>query len=149
MNYSQRTFFKHIRLYDFVIKNAALNEEKLVRVPFAVPQLGQPLSLAQCHYEQKGEITLDDPQAASPKKDNFKTAGTATPRTKQSSKDKENVTIESHSQQSSRFQSENDAILRESHLTNKEKKVLFATSQKWHSRFEYASQKEPEPLNSQ
>lgn len=35
--YSQRTFFKHLRLYDFVFKNAKLNEQKFIKMALDVP----------------------------------------------------------------------------------------------------------------
>lgn len=35
--YSQRTYFKHLRLYDFVLKNSKTSEKKYIKMPFVEP----------------------------------------------------------------------------------------------------------------
>ncbi len=40
IDYTQRTFFKHLRLYDFVFKNAKTSEKKYIRISKMVPQTG-------------------------------------------------------------------------------------------------------------
>ena len=44
IDYSQRTYFKHLRLYDYVFKNAKTSEKKYIRVAKMVPQTGQMLN---------------------------------------------------------------------------------------------------------
>jgi hypothetical protein len=61
--YSQRTYFKHLRLYDFVFKNANLSEKKLIRVPLYVPQCGQRLSSAQVVEDNKSQIWFEIDEA--------------------------------------------------------------------------------------
>lgn len=46
IDYAQRTFFKHLRLYDFVFKNAKTSEKKYIRLSKMVPQIGQSLGSA-------------------------------------------------------------------------------------------------------
>jgi len=44
--YAHETFFRHIRLYDYVLKNTKLSEVKKVTLPRADPKCGDPLSKA-------------------------------------------------------------------------------------------------------
>lgn len=50
--YVHETYFRHLRLYDFVFKNAKLSEMKRVNISVAVPQCGLGLSHAMEHLEQ-------------------------------------------------------------------------------------------------
>ena len=40
IKYSEGTFFKHVRLYDYVLKNTKLSEKKYINLPMAVPSSG-------------------------------------------------------------------------------------------------------------
>jgi hypothetical protein len=42
--YAQKTYFKHLRLYDFVLKNSKTSEKKYVKSPFVEPQVGRGLA---------------------------------------------------------------------------------------------------------
>lgn len=44
--YTHSTYFRHLRLYDFVLKNTKLSEVKRVFLPVASPQCGDELSKA-------------------------------------------------------------------------------------------------------
>lgn len=44
--YVHETYFRHLRLYDFVLKNAKLSEVKRVTIPIAEPKCGKDLSQA-------------------------------------------------------------------------------------------------------
>ena len=44
--YAHETYFRHLRLYDFVLKNAKLSEVKRVTIPIAEPKCGKDLSQA-------------------------------------------------------------------------------------------------------
>ena len=49
--YAHSTFFRHLRLYDFVLKNTKLSEVKRVYLPIAEPQHGAELSKAMVLYD--------------------------------------------------------------------------------------------------
>ena len=49
--YAHSTFFRHLRLYDFVLKNTKLSEVKRVYLPIAEPQLGAELSKAMVLFD--------------------------------------------------------------------------------------------------
>ena len=51
--YAQKTYFRHLRLFDFVLKNSKTSDKKYIKVPLVAPQLGQSLEDA---------IVLDDHQ---------------------------------------------------------------------------------------
>ena len=44
--YVHETFFRHLRLYDFVLKNTKLSEVKRVNIPIAEPKSGDQLEKA-------------------------------------------------------------------------------------------------------
>lgn len=44
--YVHETFFRHLRLYDFVLKNTKLSEVKRVNIPIAEPKSGEQLEKA-------------------------------------------------------------------------------------------------------
>lgn len=46
INYAQKTYFKHLRLYDFVLKNSKTSEKKFIKIPLVVPQMGAGLEHA-------------------------------------------------------------------------------------------------------
>jgi len=41
--YAHQTYFRHLRLYDFVLKNTKSSENKHITVPIAEPSCGKPL----------------------------------------------------------------------------------------------------------
>ena len=45
-SYTHESFFRHLRLYDYVLKNTKLSEVKRVNIPTAEPNWGQSLSVA-------------------------------------------------------------------------------------------------------
>ena len=53
--YAQETFFKHLRLYDFVLKNTKLSEVKRIIIPIAEPKCGEELSKAITLYDSAQE----------------------------------------------------------------------------------------------
>ena len=61
INYSQRTYFKHLRLYDFVLKNSKTSEKKYVKAPFVEPQVGRNLSDAMV-LEDCQDVIYFDPE---------------------------------------------------------------------------------------
>ena len=44
--YVHETYFRHLRLYDFVLKNTKLSEVKRVYIPVAEPKCGEELGRA-------------------------------------------------------------------------------------------------------
>ena len=44
--YMHQTYFRHLRLYDFVLKNTKLSEVKRVHIPVAEPKAGDELAKA-------------------------------------------------------------------------------------------------------
>ena len=44
--YAHETYFRHLRLYDFVLKNTKLSEVKRVYIPMAEPKCGDDLNKA-------------------------------------------------------------------------------------------------------
>jgi len=71
MSYSQRTFFKHLRLYDFVLTNASLSVKKIVQLTISTPHVGQVLDKALVIDSAMSEIWYEEPDAqpiASPRK---------------------------------------------------------------------------------
>jgi Flagellar C1a complex subunit C1a-32 len=44
--YTQNSYFQHLRLYDFVLKNTKLNLKKYVTIPQFQPQMGDSLNKA-------------------------------------------------------------------------------------------------------
>ena len=44
--YAHETYFRHLRLYDFVLKNTKLSEVKRVFIPVAEPKCGDDLNKA-------------------------------------------------------------------------------------------------------
>ena len=44
--YTHETYFRHLRLYDFVLKNTKLSEVKRVFIPVAEPKCGEDLTKA-------------------------------------------------------------------------------------------------------
>jgi hypothetical protein len=53
------TYFKHLRLYDFVLKNTKLSEVKRVRIPLVYPQCGRPLCEAQVIEDKVTQIAYE------------------------------------------------------------------------------------------
>ena len=53
--YAQETFFKHLRLYDFVLKNTKLSEVKRIIIPIAEPKCGEELSKAITLFDSAQE----------------------------------------------------------------------------------------------
>ena len=49
--YAHTTFFRHLRLYDFVLKNTKLSEVKRVFLPNPEPQCGDLLSKAMVIFD--------------------------------------------------------------------------------------------------
>ena len=49
--YAHATYFRHLRLYDFVLKNTKLSEIKRISIPLSEPNCGRPIDQA---------IVLDD-----------------------------------------------------------------------------------------
>lgn len=50
-SYGHKTFFAHLRLYDFVLKNTKLSEVKRVYLPAAEPKAGEELIKAMVIYD--------------------------------------------------------------------------------------------------
>ena len=50
--YAHETYFRHLRLYDFVFKNAKMSEMKRVNVTVEQPLCGIDLSHAMMHSEE-------------------------------------------------------------------------------------------------
>ncbi len=46
VQYAGQTFFKHLRLYDFVLKNTKLSLKKYIQIQVAEPQCGVSLNSA-------------------------------------------------------------------------------------------------------
>ena len=49
--YAHETFFRHLRLYDFVLKNTKLSEVKRVYLPIAEPFCADELSKAMVIFD--------------------------------------------------------------------------------------------------
>ena len=62
--YVYETYFRHLRLYDFVLKNTKLSEVKRVLIPVAEPNCGDDLSKAMVLADDTVKIpNLSDFQA--------------------------------------------------------------------------------------
>ena len=59
-SYAQDTFFKHLRLYDFVFKNTKLTEVKRIKLPLFEPSCGLPLSTALVRDDKVTKVYFDD-----------------------------------------------------------------------------------------
>ena len=59
INYSQRTYFKHLRLYDFVLKNSKTSEKKYIKMPFVEPQMGRGLADAMVLDDNQDRVYFD------------------------------------------------------------------------------------------
>ncbi len=60
IDYAQRTYFKHLRLYEFVLKNSKTSEKKYVKIPLVVPQIGQSLQNAVVVLDNQTQIQYED-----------------------------------------------------------------------------------------
>lgn len=49
--YVHETYFLHLRLYDFVLKNTKLSEVKRVNIPIAEPKCGENLDKAMILHD--------------------------------------------------------------------------------------------------
>ena len=59
--YAHETYFRHLRLYDFVLKNTKLSEVKRVQVPIMEPNCGDCLEKAMMLADENVKIpTLED-----------------------------------------------------------------------------------------
>jgi len=54
--YIHETFFRHLRLYDFVLKNTKLSEVKRVHIPIMVPSYGAELTKALAMADENAKI---------------------------------------------------------------------------------------------
>ena len=59
-NYIHETYFRHLRLYDFVLKNTKLCEVKRVTVHIAQPKCGETLSKAMALVDDSGVSSVDE-----------------------------------------------------------------------------------------
>ena len=50
--YAHETYFRHLRLYDFVFKNAKMSEMKRVNITVEEPRCYQDLSHAMMHSDE-------------------------------------------------------------------------------------------------
>ena len=50
--YAHETYFRHLRLYDFVFTNAKMSEMKRINISVEDPRCGQDLSQAMMHAEE-------------------------------------------------------------------------------------------------
>lgn len=60
VGYSQRTYFKHLRLYDFVLKNAKTSEKKYIRLAFSEPQVGHRLENGMVQLDNINQIEYEE-----------------------------------------------------------------------------------------
>lgn len=59
--YAHETYFRHLRLYDFVLKNTKLSEVKRVHIPIMEPICGDALSKALVLADENAKIpSLED-----------------------------------------------------------------------------------------
>lgn len=54
--YAHETFFRHLRLYDFVLKNTKLSEVKRVHIPVVEPSCGDELHKAMALADENSKI---------------------------------------------------------------------------------------------
>ena len=54
--YTHETYFRHLRLYDFVLKNTKLSEVKRVFIPIAEPKCGEDLTKAMALADDNVKI---------------------------------------------------------------------------------------------
>jgi len=54
--YAHETFFRHLRLYDFVLKNTKLSEVKRVQMPIEQPNCGKDLTTALALSDENSKI---------------------------------------------------------------------------------------------
>lgn len=67
-SYAHQTYFRHLRLYDFVLKNTKSSENKHINIPLSAPMSGQDLSQAivledkvtQISYEPDEESLMEN-----------------------------------------------------------------------------------------
>lgn len=58
--YTQDTFFKHLRLYDYVLKNTKLSEIKRVNLQLCEPKCGLPLAQTLVLEEKASQLWFED-----------------------------------------------------------------------------------------
>jgi len=62
--YAHETYFRHLRLYDFVLKNTKLSEVKRVFIPIMEPNCGDSLNKALVLADERTLIpSLNDMMA--------------------------------------------------------------------------------------
>ena len=54
--YAHETYFRHLRLYDFVLKNTKLSEVKRVHIPIVAPNCGDELCKAMALADENSKI---------------------------------------------------------------------------------------------
>ena len=57
--YMHETYFRHLRLYDFVLKNTKLSEVKRVYIPIAEPKFGDDLTKAMVLADDSSKAGVD------------------------------------------------------------------------------------------
>ena len=68
--YAHETYFRHLRLYDFVLKNTKLSEVKRVYIPVAEPKSGDDLNKAMVLADDTIQVKttamggIDDPKGS-------------------------------------------------------------------------------------
>jgi hypothetical protein len=59
ISYAQSCYFRHLRLYDFVLKNSKTSEKKYIKIPLIEPQLGDSLDQAICIEDSTKQVKLE------------------------------------------------------------------------------------------
>lgn len=135
------TYFKHLRLYDFVLKNTKLSEVKRVRIPQAFPQCGRPLGEAQViedkvtqiAYEPDVELMVSLSEARSSHSVQKQVQKKATQQTIEEQENQFEASESSHKieAQSSATDATMDEELRGSKMNRKSKNVIHRNVKKW------------------
>ena len=61
ITYAQKTYFRHLRLFDFVLRNSKSSDKKYIKVPLVAPQLGQSLDDAIALDDHSQDQYQDEP----------------------------------------------------------------------------------------
>lgn len=129
--YAHETFFRHLRLYDYVLKNTKLCEVKKITLPKAEPRCGEPLGKAMLLG-----VTITETD------DEFSQAGVKSEYANESGQKEasfeEAVEAKKDTERGESEMMEFDEGLRASNIDMAEKQVIHRVTKKWNSKIDQA-----------
>ena len=130
--YAHETFFRHLRLYDYVLKNTKLSEVKKVTLPRSDPKCGDPLGKAMM-LGALGNDTDDELSQATAAKSEFFTDSVA-----KDTMDEEHAAdqLKKESARGDPEEAEYDEGLKTAHIGDQEKQVIHRVTKQWNSKID-------------